>query len=202
MPRLPRVALPCATMLPLAIALVAAAPVGAQQAADGAPAPPPTQPAVRHPCPTDPEARRFDFWIGSWDVTVGGRPAGTNEVELLLEQCLLLENWRDVRGGLGKSFNFWDRGTRVWRQVWVADNGNVLDYTGAFRDGAMRFEGATIGPDGQRVLQRLTFFPVAADTVRQLFESSADGGRTWTPGFDGLYVRRPGTARQSSPPSP
>jgi hypothetical protein len=191
MSRLPRVATSCAAALPLLIALTTA-PVGAQAAGE-APATPPA--AVRHPCPTDPEARRFDFWIGSWDVTVGGRPAGTNEIELLLEQCLLLESWTDTRGGRGKSFNFWDRGTRVWRQVWVADNGSVLDYTGAFRDGAMRFEGVTVRPDGQRVLQRLTFFPIAADTVRQLFESSADGGQTWTPGFDGLYVRRPGTAR-------
>jgi hypothetical protein len=26
--------------------------------------------------------------------------------------------------------------------------------------------------------------------VRQLFEQSADGGTTWTPTFDGRYVRR------------
>ena len=27
-------------------------------------------------------------------------------------------------------------------------------------------------------------------TVRQLFEQSSDGGATWTPTFDGRYVRR------------
>jgi hypothetical protein len=40
------------------------------------------------------------------------------------------------------------------------------------------------------VLQKLTFFPISPDTVRQLFESSTDGGKTWTPGFDARYVRK------------
>jgi hypothetical protein len=180
-------------LLRCAVLSVAGLPLQAQTAAT-------TPPPPRHPCPTDPEARRFDFWVGTWDVTVRGQPAGTNDVQLLLHECLLLENWTAARGGTGKSVNFWDRGRRVWRQVWVADNGQALDYTGAFRDGAMRFEGETVGPDGARTLQKLTFFPIAADTVRQLFESSRDGGRTWTPGFDGLYVRKPGTPRRPPPP--
>ena len=37
--------------------------------------------------------------------------------------------------------------------------------------------------------QKLTFFPIHRDTVRQLFETSTDSGRTWQPGFDGRYVR-------------
>lgn len=42
---------------------------------------------------------------------------------------------------------------------------------------------------GGRVLQKLTFFPISKDTVRQLFETSADSGKTWQLGFDGRYVR-------------
>ena len=155
--------------------------------------------ALRFPCRTQPEARQFDFWIGDWDVTPFQAPAssnpsllGTNRIELLLEQCLLMENWQG--GGpapsAGKSINFWDRNRGKWRQVWVADGGGSLDYTGEFRDGAMRFEGWTIAPNGARILQKLTFFPISTDTVRQLFETSADSGKTWQPGFDGRYVRQ------------
>ena len=96
-----------------------------------------------------------------------------------------------------RQFDFWVGDWNVTpfqappgRQVWVADGGSSLDYTGEFRDGAMRFEGWTQAPNGARVLQKLTFFPIHADTVRQLFETSADSGRTWQPGFDGRYVRR------------
>ena len=148
--------------------------------------------AARYPCRDNASFRQFDFWLGSWDVHVNGGLAGTNDVTLLLEQCLVLENWTDRFGGQGKSMNFYEAPAQRWRQIWVADNGSTLDYAGSFRDGAMRFEGMMPGrgPGGAPVKQRLTFFPIAKDTVRQLFESSTDGGTTWTPGFDGLYVRR------------
>jgi hypothetical protein len=155
--------------------------------------------ASRFPCRTLPEARQLDFWIGDWDVTPWQAPPasnpaviGTNRIEPILEHCVLMENWQG--GGpmpsSGKSMNFWDLNRRKWRQVWVADGGGSLDYIGAFVDGAMRFEGWSLAPNGSRVMQKLTFFPISKDTVRQLFETSADSGKTWQPGFDGRYVRR------------
>lgn len=155
--------------------------------------------AARFPCRTTPEARQLDFWIGDWNVTPWQAPAssnppllGTNRIEPILEHCVLMENWQG--GGPmpsgGKSMNFWDTNRRKWRQVWVADGGGSLDYEGAFVDGAMRFEGWTLAPNGSRILQKLTFFPISRDTVRQLFETSADSGKTWQPGFDGRYVRK------------
>lgn len=155
--------------------------------------------ALRFPCRAMPEARQFDFWIGDWDVTPFQAPAGpgapllgTNRIEAILEHCVLMENW--LGGGpapsAGKSMNFYDTNRRQWRQVWVADGGGSLDYVGSFRDGAMRFDGWTLAPNGMRVLQKLTFFPIHRDTVRQLFETSVDSGKTWQPGFDGRYTRR------------
>jgi hypothetical protein len=153
--------------------------------------------AARYPCRSMIEAGQFDFWLGSWDVTPwqappGSRPAllGTNTIEPILEHCVILENWTSAVGGSGKSMNFWDTNRRQWRQIWVADGGGSLDYAGSFREGAMRFEGWTLAPNGRRVLQKLTFFPISRDTVRQLFETSSDSGKTWQPGFDGRYVRK------------
>jgi hypothetical protein len=154
--------------------------------------------ALRYPCRAGPEARQFDFWLGDWDVYPFQAPMGPgtpvlgrNRVELQLESCLVMENWTAAGpGGTGKSMNFWDTNRGKWRQVWVADGGGSLDYSGEFRDGAMRFEAWTAAPNGGRVMQKLTFFPIHADTVRQLFETSADSGRSWQPGFDGRYVRR------------
>lgn len=154
---------------------------------------------LRYPCRTSPHARQFDFWVGVWIVTPFQQPLttstpilGDNRVELHLEQCMIVENWTGggPGGGQGKSINFWDTNRNKWRQVWVADGGSSLDYEGEFRDGAMRFEGWTLAPNGTRVLQKLTFFPIHRDTVRQLFETSSDSGRTWQSGFDGRYVRR------------
>jgi hypothetical protein len=155
--------------------------------------------AARFPCRTLPEAHQLDFWIGDWDVTPWQVPPsanppviGVNKIEPILEHCVVMEHWQG--GGpspsAGKSMNFWDTNRSQWRQIWVADGGGSLDYAGSFSDGAMRFEGWTLAPNGNRILQKLTFFPIATDTVRQLFETSADSGRTWQPGFDGRYVRK------------
>lgn len=176
--------------VPIALALVLQAPLGAQ-AAPTPPAPPPS------PCADDPTRHQFDFWLGTWDVFPWSAPPGrgpqlgVNVITSIEAGCALLESWTGTGGGSGRSFNWYDTNTRTWRQLWIDRSGSTLDYTrGELRDGAMRFEGETRGPQGQRVLQRLTFFHIHADTVRQLFETSADSGRTWTPGFDGRYLRR------------
>ena len=155
--------------------------------------PPPLPPRA---CLTSGEAHKFDFWIGEWDVTpwqvrapTPAQQAGTSSVYSILSHCVISENWKGARGIEGKSYNFYDPNVKHWRQVWISETGGVLDYTGDFSDGAMRFLGWTLNPKGDRVEQRLTFFAIAKDTVRQLFETSSDGGKTWTPGFDGRYVR-------------
>jgi hypothetical protein len=39
-------------------------------------------------------------------------------------------------------------------------------------------------------VQRITWTKNADATLRQLWESSTDGGKTWTVAFDGLYRKR------------
>jgi len=185
----------------LALAITLSRPLAASSQTTPAPAP-------RYPCPTRAESKQFDFWIGTWDVTPWQAPnptpqqkMGVNEVYPILEHCVISENWEGARGGKGKSYNFYDTNVKHWRQIWIADGGTSLDYTGDFSDGAMRFRGWTLDAKGNRVEQKLTFFSVAPDTVRQLFEQSTDGGTTWAPTFDGRYVRRktaaPSTNRDS-----
>ena len=70
-----------------------------------------------------PEHRQFDFWIGDWDVQVSGQPAGTNTIQLILDGCVLQENWTGSKGGTGKSFNFYDSAKGKWQQTWVDNTG-------------------------------------------------------------------------------
>jgi hypothetical protein len=156
------------------------------------------------PCAARPEYRQFDFWIGEWNVQVGGQTAGTNSVQLILGECVIFENWTGARGMTGKSFNIFNAATGKWQQTWVDSTGNVLELNGEFKDGAMRLAGEKPGPNGGKIVTKLTFFPLEGDRVRQLWESSQDGGKTWVIVFDGLYTRKktaaavPGNAPKTS----
>lgn len=158
------------------VLLLLAAPVAAQK------------PAAKPAC-SDSVYRQFDFWLGDWNVTMNGNQAGTNNITLEEEGCLLHEHWVGSKGGTGQSFNFFDRTTGEWTQVWVDNQGGNLHLTGRFSGNQMQLTGTAPGPDGKPAQQRLTFTRNADGSVRQLWESSGDG-KTWTVAFDGLYRKK------------
>lgn len=167
-----------------ALVALATPPVAAQQPA--AAAPPPCAAA---------EHRQFDFWAGEWDVaTRDGKSAGRSRVTSILGGCALLEEWTSLAGpSRGQSFNIYDARTSRWHQSWVDNSGLLALFDGALRDGAMVLEGDGAGSNGTPVRTRMTFTPLSDGRVRQLWESSADKGATWTSMFDGYYsrVRKP-----------
>lgn len=144
----------------------------------------------KRPCLYSTEARQFDFWVGEWDVfNLQGQKAGTNSIQLFSNGCGLMENWTSSLGGDGKSINYYDASTQKWYQHWIGSGGGALRYSGNFKEGAMRFEGETVA-GGKKTLQKLTFFKLDENTVRQLFEASTDDGKTWSVTFDLKYVRK------------
>jgi hypothetical protein len=148
-----------------------------------------TQTQQAPPCST-PEHRQFDFWIGEWAVDQGGKPAGTNKIELILNRCVIQENWTGSGGFTGKSFNEYNEQSKQWQQFWVDNSGSGIFFTGNFQDGKMhlRSEGKTA--DGKQVMTRMIYTPMGKDRLRQLWERSDDDGKTWQTIFDGNYVRK------------
>jgi len=145
--------------------------------------------ANRFPCRANPRNREFDFWVGQWAVTALGQPAGTNEVKLILGDCVVFENWESVTGTSGKSFNFYDASKDHWRQIWVDDTGGVIEFTGQVRDGVLYYTAETSDPStGTVTLHKLTFTPNSDGSVRQLWEQSTDDGASWQTVFDGHYT--------------
>jgi hypothetical protein len=136
------------------------------------------------------EYRQFDFWLGEWEVRdTEGAVVGRNEIRSVSRGCGLLESWRGTAGGTGVSINAWDAARGKWTQRWVGD-GAELWLEGGLQDGRMVLAGTTSRstPDGD-VLDRITWTPLSDGRVRQVWEISTDGGRTWRPIFDGLYSR-------------
>jgi len=140
---------------------------------------------------TAPEHRQFDFWIGEWEVTTPkGAPAGRNRIEPILGGCALRESWTGAKGGSGTSYNAYDRRSGRWHQTWVDNGGLVLRLDGTFAAGKMVLSGESRDSTGARVLNRITWQETAPGAVRQLWETSKDGGDTWSVAFDGRYRKR------------
>jgi hypothetical protein len=142
------------------------------------------QPAPNR-CASNAEYRRFDFWVGEWDVEVGGQKVARSRIDKSADGCIIVENWMPFGGGEGKSWNFFNASSGQWEQIWVTSTGEVLKVAGGWKDGAMREQGASAS-----AMHRHSFTPLPGDRVRQFCEESTDGGKTWHVVFDGLYVRR------------
>lgn len=141
------------------------------------------------PCSSE-KAHEFDFWAGEWQVWAGGNVAGTNSVDLVLDGCVLQENWVGAKGSAGTSLNFYNPQTGKWHQFWVWRNGTTLELAGGFADGKMVLEGDSVGRDGTAVSNRITWYDNDDGTVRQHWQVSKDGGKTWNTAFDGLYRKQ------------
>jgi hypothetical protein len=156
----------------------------------GSPQTPPTPtPAPPQDC-SKPEHREFDFWVGTWDVIVQGKPAGVNRIESDLKGCVIVERWHSASGYRGSSLNFYDRVTKAWYQTWIDDQGGALFLKGGLRERRMVLQSDPIpAAGGGTAIQRITWTPEAGGGLRQHWESSADDGRTWSSVFDGRYVK-------------
>jgi hypothetical protein len=136
------------------------------------------------------EHRQFDFWLGDWEVTdTAGTVVGTNLITRVASGCGLLESWRSAaNGNEGSSLNWYGARTGRWHQRWVGLS-VYLQLEGGIEDGDMVLAGTRQTADGE-VIDRITWIPREGGRVRQLWELSADGGKTWQVLFDGMYAER------------
>ena len=140
------------------------------------------------------EYRQFDFWIGEWDVTdqSTGKTTAANKVTSDHDGCVIREDY--VNGPYtGASMSFYFNSTGRWHQVWIDNQGAPLFIAGGLQDGKMVLTSeANIKP-----VQRITWTPNPDGTVRQHWQTSADG-KEWTTAFDGLYRKRGSAASGKS----
>ena len=154
--------------------------------------------AQKTPCTTDPVYRQFDFWIGEWDVYAkNGKKAGDSKIELILDSCIILENWKSasVSQGIhyeGKSFNTYNSTTKQWQQTWVDNVGGSTEFLeGHFENNKMIFLTKPFPLSKDTIaMRRLTFYNLGVDKVRQFGEISKDNGGTWNTEYDLEYRRK------------
>ncbi len=154
--------------------------------------------AQKTPCTTDPVYRQFDFWIGQWDVYgKNGKKAGDSKIDLILDSCIILENWtsKNPYNGFiysGKSFNTYNSVTKQWQQTWVDNAGGTTEFLeGHYENNKMIFKTKPFPVSNDTMaIRRLTFFDLGPDKVRQFSEISKDDEKTWTTEYDLEYRRK------------
>jgi hypothetical protein len=134
--------------------------------------------------------RDFDFWVGDWDVFDAGSPIAANSttvararVDLILDGCVLREDYQGTDGHKGQSFTIFDGSRKVWHQSWVTNRGELLLIEGRIEHGTMVLSGED---RAKGVLVRGAWKPEKG-TVRETAATSPDGGKTWTPWFDLVF---------------
>lgn len=148
----------------------------------------------QRPCAYAAENRQFDFWLGEWEVstTQGGVPAGNSKIELILEDCVVQENWKSQSSTYaGKSYNIYNAALKRWEQYWVDNVGGNIFFYGGLKDGVMDYWTDELRqPDGTKLKRHLQFIKLGPDTVRQFSQGSSDGGKTWKVEYDFMYRRK------------
>ena len=136
-----------------------------------------------------PEYRQFDFWVGDWDAFDVDNPTtrvARTQVDLILDGCVLRENYEGTDGHKGQSFSIYDASRKVWHQSWVTNRGQLLVIEGNAHAGAMILSGGFVAKDGAKTIIRGTWRPMAGG-VHESASTSIDGGKTWRPLFDLLF---------------
>jgi hypothetical protein len=151
-----------------------------------------TDPALPPPTCQQPEHRQLDFWVGDWDVydmPGTGTPAAHANITSLLDKCVIHELYEGANGGRGESFSIYDRSRGIWHQTWVTNHGRLLMIEGGLHDGRVVLEGQQLSDEHRRQDVRASWWP-DKDSVRELGETSDDGGKTWKTDFDLVFKRR------------
>ena len=136
------------------------------------------------------EARKFDFWLGQWDVYRYGSETlvGHSTIETIIDGLGIQETYRSITSPYhGTSLNKYNARTGQWQQFWVDNSGATLELSGGIINNSMVLANRVTTPEGT-LLNRITWTPKERGEVRQTWDTSRDEGISWVTIFDGLYV--------------
>jgi len=144
-------------------------------------------------CSSRAEVKALEYWLGHWRVTNPEAPAvstSTSTVSLTLDTCLIVEDWNDGKGHVGKNLLAYSADDKTWYGMFADNHDRVHVFTdGTVSAGVAEFHGRSRGPDGGTVLHRVKVVRKAPDAVEQTWEQSMDAGTSWKTVFRGEYTR-------------
>ncbi len=119
----------------------------------------------------------FDFWLGDWELSWGENDHGTNHIERIMDDAVILENF-ESDGYMGMSVSVFSKEDSRWHQTWVDSSGAYLDFVGEFADERMILSRNGI-VEGKPVQQRMVWYGITKDKFQWNWERSDDNGAVW-----------------------
>jgi hypothetical protein len=107
-----------------------------------------------------------------------------------LDRCLVVENWNGGKGHSGKNMLAYSVDDKSWHGMFADNEGRVHVFAGKVTSSVADFQGPSVGPNGEAVLNRIKVTRETPDEVEQRWEQSTDNGATWKTVFQGKYSRR------------
>ena len=138
-----------------------------------------------------PQYRQFDFFAGDWDTydlqsSDPSKVIARNTVDIILDGCVIHEDYRQNDGHHGESYSLYDAATGKWHQSWVTNRGELLLLDGGMQGDRMVFTG-TERKSGQPDAQVRVAWYKQNGGVRETAERSREGGKSWRPEFDIIF---------------
>ena len=151
--------------------------------------------AARYLKGAPPEARQFDFLIGTWDVSATRYKEDGSVLfqykaswgaQALSEGRMIMDDFKALAptGEPISSFvtlRTYSEATGRWELQGLAalQRAAALEWHGTWQDAQMVLDAAGQGPDGKPLRTRIRFFQIERDRFSWESRVSQDGGKTW-----------------------
>ena len=145
----------------------------------------------------DDEKSWFDFWVGKWEVSWsegdGKIGRGTNNIVKILDNTVIQENFKvdegTSKGYLGTSISVYNPARKMWHQGYADNQGAYFNLTGERQGDNLIFKTDMIKKGDNQFIQRMVFYDIKENSLLWDWESSQDGGKTWTLNWRISYKR-------------
>ena len=139
---------------------------------------------------TFPAYRLFDFTMGEWTVDVQGEhrsaPSLRSTIAFDVSQCLTEERLTGRAGYEARVFSTMRRRTGEWLRTYMDNRGIRVHLRGFPSEGSLVLTGTMPLAGGKVADVRAVWEPGASGFV-QRYETSTDGGATWSPLREATY---------------
>lgn len=142
---------------------------------------------------------QLDFWVGEWEVTwdegEGKMGYGVNRITKVLDGKVIQENFEitegQSKGYKGTSISSYHTAAKKWFQCYADNNGTFYHFVGNLNGDRKTFKTDVFTTkDGKDFTQRMVFHHITQDAMIWDWESSNDGGKTWTLNWKINYKRK------------